>query len=216
MASEPVTVNKIIIESSMNYKDTPVLHYKIEYPRFLHPIYQNELDGINEWYQKQAEDLQKKYETELYREAVELYEYSNANQFPFHMYDAVSVYEVTYNLNDVLSLYYDHYIYSGGAHGSTKRKSDTWDIKTGCRIFLFKYTKDPALLRADILNKIRVQIALQMEKGENWYFEDYPLLIDEHFDPMSFYITPNGLVIYYQQYEIAPYSSGIPEFTISL
>lgn len=216
MTSEPVTVNKIVIESSMNYNDIPVLHYKIEYPQFRHPFYQNELNGINKWYQKQAEDLQNKYETELYREAVEQYEYSNANQFPFHMYDAVSVYEVTYNLVDMLSLYYDHYIYSGGAHGSTKRKSDTWDIINGCRVFLFKYTKDPALLRANILNKIRVQIALQIEKGENLYFEDYPLLIAEYFDPMSFYLTPNGLGIYYQQYEIAPYSSGIPEFIINL
>ena len=125
MTSEPVTVNKIVAESSMNYNDTPVLQYKIEYPQFFHPLYQNGLNGINEWYRKQAEELQRKYETELYRDAVELYEYSKANQFPFHMYEAVSVYEVTYNLNDLLSLYYDHYIYSGGAHGGTERSSQT-------------------------------------------------------------------------------------------
>jgi len=95
MSSEPVTVNKIVAESSMNYNDTPVLQYRIEYPQFYHPFYQSGLNVINEWYRKQAEALQRKYETELYRDAVELYENSKANEFPFHMYEAVSVYEVT-------------------------------------------------------------------------------------------------------------------------
>jgi hypothetical protein len=215
MNSEPVTVNKIIMESNMIFKDTPVLNYKIEYPRFLHPIYQNELNEINEFYRRQAEDLQRKYETEYYQNAVDLYEYSMANQFPFHMYEALSTYVVTFNQNNLLSLYYDHYSYTGGAHGSTERRSDTWNIKTGCRISLFQFTNDAAAFQAEILNNIRKQITLHMEKGENWYFDDYPQLIYKYFDPGSFYLTPDGIVIYYQQYEIAPYSSGITEFNIS-
>ncbi|MFU2363539.1 MAG: RsiV family protein, partial [Clostridiales bacterium] len=30
----------------------------------------------------------------------------------------------------------------------------------------------------------------------------------------SYYLTPKGIVIYFQQYDIAPYSSGLPEFLI--
>lgn len=59
MTSEPVTVNKIIIESTLNYKDTPLLHYRIEYPRFQHQDFLNQLDPINGWYRYQAEELQR-------------------------------------------------------------------------------------------------------------------------------------------------------------
>jgi len=46
------------------------------------------------------------------------------------------------------------------------------------------------------------------------YFEDYRNLIVQHFNPASYYLSNDGLVIYYQQYEIAPYATGIVEFTI--
>lgn len=214
MENEPVTVNKVTIESTMNYKDIPVLHYKIEYPQFIQPYYENTLSCINRWYQKMAADLQNKYETINYKEAVDQYEYMISNQFPFHMHEALSVYEITYNQCGVISLYYDHYIYTGGAHGSTKRVSSTWDIKRGCRISLFQCTMDPIGYKAGILNQIREQIDTQMQQGENQYFEDYSQLIYEKFNPESFYYTQNGIVIYYQQYDIAPYSSGIPKFVI--
>ncbi len=215
MKNEPVAISKIIIEKNMNYKDTPVLHYRIEYPRFRYPSDQGEPDEINEWYRNQAKVLQRQYETELYREAAELYDYSMKNQYPFHMFDAVDSYEITCNMDDIISLYYDHYTYTGGAHGGTVRRSDTWNAADGSRIDLYQYAHDPTVFRAEILNDIREQIALQIERGENMYFEDYPQLIEEYFNPESFYLTPEGIVIYYQQYEIAPYASGIPEFNIS-
>ncbi|HWQ79109.1 MAG TPA: DUF3298 and DUF4163 domain-containing protein [Anaerovoracaceae bacterium] len=216
MNNGPVTVEKIVIEDEMNYRDTPVLHYKIEYPQFHDPDYQNALDSINRWYRQRALDLQREYETGLYREAAELYDDSIANNFPFHMYDAATVYEITYNQDGLLSLYTDDYVYSGGAHGGTVRHSETWNIKNACRIYLYQYTGDPAAFRAEILKEIGDQIALQIQQGENMYFEDYPQLISEHFNPESFYLTPDGLVIYYQQYDIAPYASGMPEFIITL
>ncbi len=215
MNSEPATVNKVTIESTMNYNDVPVLHYRIDYPQFHHTEYEDALKEINKLYREWALNLQRKYETINYREAISQYEYDEANQFPFHMHEAISAYEVTYNQNAVISMYYDHYIFSGGAHGSTKRVSRTWNLKNGCLITLFQNSEDPASDKAQILNSIREQIVVQMRNGENQYFEDYLQLIFEHFDPESFYLTPEGIVIYYQQYDIAPYSSGIPEFLIN-
>jgi len=89
MKNEPVTADKITVESTMNYRDMPVLHYRIEYPRFHDSGYQPALDYINEWYRKLAVNLQKRYETELYREAADQYDYAAQNQFSFHMYEAV-------------------------------------------------------------------------------------------------------------------------------
>jgi len=216
MKNEPVAVENISVEKTLNYMDAPVLHYRIDYPQFRHPEYQKQLDGINAWYREMAEDLQGKYETELYRNASELYEDSRTGDFPFHMHDAIFTYVITYNQNGVISLYHDEYIYSGGAHGITVRQSETWNIKDGCRIYLYQFSGDPSAFRAEILGAIREQIALQTETGEGMYFENYPELISEHFNPESFYLTPEGLTLYYQQYDIAPYAAGMPEFRIRL
>ena len=39
-------------------------------------------------------------------------------------------------------------------------------------------------------------------------------LIREHFNPQSYFLEPRSIVIYYQQYDIAPYATGIPEFRL--
>jgi hypothetical protein len=216
MKNGPVEISKIIIEKNMKYMDTPVLHYKIEYPRFGSPYEREELEPINRWYRDQAMELQRKYETENYAEAVELFESSRDNQFPFHMFEALSVYNITYNQNDLLSLYYDHYTYSGGAHGITIRASDTWSLNKGCRIGLYQLCSDPERMRRLILDRINEQIAAQIKSGEGMYFDDYAKLTAENFNPENYYLTPEGIVVYYQQYDIAPYASGIPEFIVPL
>ena len=58
------------------------------------------------------------------------------------------------------------------------------------------------------------QINEQITQNQEIYFEDVCCLVIETFHPESFYRVPNGIVIYFQQYDIAPYSSGIREFDI--
>ena len=44
-------------------------------------------------------------------------------------------------------------------------------------------------------------------------FEDYPYLLRNNFNQSQFFLRPGQIVIYYQQYEIAPYATGVPEFS---
>jgi hypothetical protein len=46
------------------------------------------------------------------------------------------------------------------------------------------------------------------------YFENYAELVNENFKPSHFYLSKDGVVIYFQQYDIAPYATGMPSFTI--
>jgi len=62
----------------------------------------------------------------------------------------------------------------------------------------------------DILKEINRQIL----DNKEIYFEDACNLVLETFNPDSFYLVPEGIVIYFQQYDIAPYSSGIRTFLI--
>lgn len=127
------------------------------------------------------------------------------------VYEVYRTFEVTFNNYNILSLYVDEYIFSGGAHGNTIRTSQTWDLSQVCIIPLeYFFCNNPYFL-LDILKEINVQIASNPEI----YFENTCNLVLETFNPASFYLIPNGIVIYFHQYDIAPYSSGIRVFTIS-
>ena len=52
----------------------------------------------------------------------------------------------------------------------------------------------------------------QMKTSPSMYFDDYATLLRGNFNIKGFYLKPEGIVIYYQQYDIAPYVSGLPEF----
>ena len=214
MFNDFVQVKNNILQDEMYYKNTLVLSYKIEYPQFISVSFQKALIRINEIYKMKALAYQNYCRKNLYNQAVALYEDSVANGFPIRAFDSVVAYEVTYNMDCTLSLYFDKYEFMGGAHGNTIRSSDTWNLQNGRRIMLSQMFARSVHYKAYIMQEINNQIAKTIANGENIYFEDYEKNVAEYFNPESFYLTQAGVIIYYQQYEIAPYSTGIPEFTI--
>lgn len=137
---------------------------------------------------------------------------NSSNDVPFRKYDSVLNYQDTYNSNCVLSFYRDEYYFSGGAHGSTTRKSNTFNLNNSLQIPLRSFFK--ADWKETILNQILIQAKHIQEENPNIFFEDYENLIIKNFNAQNYYVSNKGIVIYFQQYDIAPYSTGIVEFTI--
>ena len=106
-------------------------------------------------------------------------------------------------------------MFLGGAHGNTKREGQNWNLQTGRQIALKDLFPDNPYYIIDILKEINHQIASQIENGENQYFDNYCQLVQENFRLENFYIVSEGVIIFFNQYEIAPYSSGIPTFKIN-
>jgi hypothetical protein len=123
-------------------------------------------------------------------------------------------YFITYNQNCFLSLYFDQYEYAGGAHGLTVRYSDTWNLPKSKRMELAEFFPHRTHYRDFVIQTINMQIENEMSAGNAMYFENYSQLVKENFKTNNFYLTKEGLVIYFQQYDIAPYASGLPTFTI--
>jgi len=209
--SEPiVSVKTVVMEENLFFNGEKLLHYKIEYPEFRSSRYQMTLAAVNRYYANTAEQYRRYIKTELFDMAVEQYKDAIDQGFPVRVFEALQVFEMTYNNACILSLYVDRYTYTGGAHGSTVRSSQTWNLQKGYMIRLAQLFRCRIEPKAYILARVTVQI----QENPDIYFEDYPKLIDENFNENSFYCTPYGLVVYYQQYDIAPYASGIREFLI--
>ena len=68
----------------------------------------------------------------------------------------------------------------------------------------------------EILSFIVDEITDQLKDPDlkGTYFETYPQDVYDTWNEDDFYLTPSGIVVYFQQYAIEPYSSGILEFLI--
>lgn len=210
------TIYQNALSDTMYYRNFPVLSYLIEYPSFTTACSVSAAEQINEVYAYAAASAENHCRTVLYVQAAGQVKYIPPNgPGPVREYEWTSRYYVTYNQGCFTSLYTDQYCYMGGAHGNTIRTSDTWDFETGRRVTLsdiFSSDYLSPLIRNDLFEKIEKQIQERLEKEPGSYFKDYPSLLREHFRPESFYLTPDGLTLYYQQYDVAPYATGFPEF----
>ena len=155
------------ISTAHRYDNTEILNLTIIYPKIELENNQDVERRINDHIAAQVEQYIK-HAKELYKQAVQAYLDSQAQDFPFHAWEAHMEFFITYNDNCFLSMYTDRYEYTGGAHGNTIRTSETWELTRG-----------------------------GMQRSLEYASTD-----------------PVGLVIYYQQYDLAPYATGIVQFTI--
>lgn len=198
---------------TFKYKDIEVLILSIKYPilkmnlnPYVEQIINNQIKmNVNEYI---------RYSRYLYNQAVKGYIDFQISNYPFHGYASYMEYKITYNQNCYFSVYIDKYEYTGGAHGTTLRTSDNWNLCTGMHLSLQNIFSPSIKYRKLIINEILKQADQEYQKNPGIYFEDYQTLIIKNFDQNSFYFSQNGITFYYQQYDIAPYSTGIVEFTI--
>lgn len=208
------TIFQKLLEDAMTYHDMPVFIYKIYYPCFTTTCSAAAAESINRHYTENALAAETHCRTVLYPQAVETARYIVDKKPPFNSYTFDSVYQVTYNQNCVTSLYFDSYTFMGGAHGATFRNSDTWDFSTGSRMALKDFYPHGASFTEYLFINIEQQIAERLKTTPGSYFDNYAQLLRDNFHPENYFLKPEGIVIYYQQYDIAPYSTGLPEFLI--
>lgn len=205
-----VKIKTKVLEGERKEGDTVILTYKIAYPFFTADRYELCLMKLNRYYEEQAKEYLQLVDTEYYPAAKEQYAFDKEHGYPTMVYEAMQTYTETYNRGCIVSLYWERYAFTGGAHGNTVRGSETWNLQGCGRLAL----TDLFGCGIDPKTYILREAGRQIEKEPGIYFPDYEKLLAENFREESFYTTPDGLVFYYQQYDIAPYSSGIRTFLI--
>ncbi len=117
-------------------------------------------------------------------------------------------YRVTYQKGDVLSVVLNDYQYFGGAHGSDRQISHTFDLKTGKEYSLSDLMKSGAGY-TDYINKCIKADIIKQDLADAQLVKFESIARDQ-----SYYLSDRGPVIYFQQYEYFPYAAGIVEFTL--
>lgn len=210
MSSSNVRVITKTLKNTLKCEETILLTYEINYPCLIFDSSNTQINKINSFYKAKAIEYANYCENTLFNLAVQQYLFDKENDYPVRIFDVVQDFEVTLLADCIFSLYLDRYEYTGGAHGNTNRCSATWNLKCSQIISLSDLVACLPDCRTFIINEVQQQI----EADPSFYFEDYPELIRKTFNSQSFYCTNEGIVVYYQKYDIAPYASGIRTFLI--
>jgi len=119
---------------------------------------------------------------------------------------------VTYNKNNILSITLNLYSYTGGAHGSSVDESFNFDINTGNRGVIEDFLGNNRNYNKIILDNVKATI----NKNPELYFKEAVDKLNVIPYNQKFFLTDKDLVIYFDEYEIAPYVAGSPKFYIPL
>lgn len=139
-------------------------------------------------------------------------EFPNSNLLPFTV---TSNYVFTRNVSDTISFFIETSYYTGGAHPATVYKG--YILNKDKHYQLNDLFKNPREARSYIVTSIKNDIKanlLESERGETEkiYFDEFHVDLSD----ATYYLKEDKLVILFQQYTIAPYSSGNPQFEFPL
>lgn len=206
-----IKINKEIISDLLYCESKPILEIKIEYPQIEGHVTAKAERAFNSYYENEAKALNLRARNEIYRQALRDCKYARKNAYPFNIYSFIRTFNETFLSCKYASLYTDLYLYTGGAHGNTERKGYTWCLTNGRRMTLSEFFPKGMDYRKEILRQVKEQIAADQE---GLYFENADKLAEQNFNPSNFFLTPDGIAIFYPLYTIAPYYVGIPVFII--
>ncbi len=157
-------------------------------------------DELNAAYEKEADDALAAFE-ELARDGAEI---RGGNKYVFELRR-----DIKYNKNDFVSIVSEIYQYTGGAHGSSMRSAGNINTLTGEDVLLgdlFSDNNYKTLLDRLIENEVRDN---PDEYSDLW---EKPQIKESN--QKDFYVTDEGIVIFYQPYDLSYYARGFVEFTI--
>lgn len=137
-------------------------------------------------------------------------EEDNTNGILRNSYEVHIDYKEHYNKNDLMSFTISFYSYTGGAHGNTIKNSYNIDLRTYEVASLRDFFSPEEEYQEIINEKIRDNIANNPDE----YYPEITNYFEGILPDQPFFIEDDTIVIYFGQYEIAPYSSGFREFKI--
>lgn len=145
----------------------------------------------------------------LLKEEEEYNEYAAENSLESAEYKVLSNYAVTFNKNYALSTIVG--LMAFGGHSGPKYNelnNYNFDLSTGNILSI----KDIFKEGIDYIKVITDYVNYKINQNKDFYYKD--VIVDIP-DDQSFYITDDGLVIYFGLDEIAPESFGIPKFKMA-
>lgn len=201
-------IKKETVSDLLYYDKRPVLELYIEYPQASGPFSKTAEDRFDGFYLRKARRENRCVRETVFPKVVVNYNRLKKEGFPFMLNSYRSTFTEEFSSEKYLSLTFDLYTFTGGAHGYTERTADTWDMRRGECVLLREICAECS--ESFVLSEVKRQIAENSEE----FFPDAEKLAEKYYDSRNFYLGADGIYVFYPLYSIAPYSSGIKTFRI--
>lgn len=162
-----------------------------------------------------AQQWQARWEALLYPQACQALTDARQAGKPFLPWQAGLDYTVTLWNAPLLSLRLDAVETGQTARPLQIRTGETWDCACGYPRTLRSFFPAKARRwRKALLDSLRDQAARQLASGESLLDADCAQIMERAFDPDRFYLTEDGITIFYPLCVLGAYAEGIPVFTV--
>lgn len=152
------------------------------------------------------------YYSTLKETALADYDYFKATGIPWDHYYADALDYVEYRIgSSAVSLLFDEYTDTGGAHPTSGVLCKLYDIEAAAWLTAEDLTDDLTAFKAALAGSILQNIE-SSELAEQ-YYDDYPATV-QALDGVEYYFTDDGVFVYFQDYTLGPHAVGIQEFYI--
>lgn len=117
--------------------------------------------------------------------------------------------DIPYNSGRFISVVSETYDYEGGAHGQTVRTAKNVDVQSGTVLKLSDLFTDDTYV--DELNRLIMEA---VENHPEEYSDLWEKPVIKESNQTDFYLSEDGLIIFYQPYDLSYYARGFVNFTI--
>lgn len=206
----PVTPKRY--DRTMRSRGEPVLVLSIQRPSFPD---RGRTGRMERYFSQLAQQWQERWETALYPKACQALERAKEQGLPFLPWQMKFEYTVTLWQPPVISIRVDVTEQGPTPLPCTLCIGQVWDCAAGYPRTLRSFLPaKPRRWRKRLLEQLGEQARLQLESGLSLLDDNCIQTMAQAFDPERFFLTEQGLAVYYPQYLLGPYAEGIPVFTI--
>ncbi|WP_309088929.1 S-layer homology domain-containing protein [Domibacillus sp.] len=174
----------------------------IYYPQFADTTNQHEFSYLNSYFREAGADL--------VAERNEIMELAQEDDYLGEYYEFVVDYTVPRADLHYISVLFESYQYTGGAHGYEQLFADNYDVKSDSFISLDDLATQ-YYYEDNVIDRINAQAYAMQNRGQLTFWDGLYSL-DEH--QYQFYMKLGGFVMFFNPYEYGPYSDSIRQFTM--
>lgn len=104
-----------------------------------------------------------------------------------------------------------YYFFTGGAHGSAYQIAYNYDLIEGRELKL----QDLFIKDVNANDAVKEEVTKQMQLDKEYITFDSINTVNNYTKPFNFYFTEQGVIIWFDQYEVASYAMSMSKFLIT-
>lgn len=206
--TEPFTIHREWTEAGI-----PVLHAAVSLPEPV-PALNAVCRRIRRYYRLQGRAFIRYCQKFLLPLAQEEARAALAESRPLPEFRAELTYQVTYNAHGFWSLYTQVREHTQSGPDFLLRRGDTWDLNSGYPAALGDFFPRRSGWKRQLFAHTEQEALRRQRAGISRYRESLRGDLRRRFSARNYYLTEEGITLFYPMFAIAPAQEGIPVFTL--